>query len=89
MAKRLEHLEPCKLGKDLGLAEVEAKVKVEAKEEEKEKVRKEVKARKVKEKEKAKERKEKAKDLEELFVAFATRKDIGETSAPTNAQLGM
>ena len=63
MAKRLEHLEPCKLGKDLGLAEVEAKVKVEAKEEEKEKVRKEVKARKVKEKEKGKGKKGKGKRL--------------------------
>ena len=29
MAKRLEHLESCKLEKDLGLAEAEAKAKVE------------------------------------------------------------
>eukprot|EP00439_Symbiodinium_sp_Y106_P036923 s4635_g4.t1 len=88
MAKRLEHLEPCKLEKVLGLAEAEAKAKVEEKEEEKEKVRKEEKARKAEAKAKAKE---KVKDLEELFVEFkfVTWRDAGETNAPTNTQLEM
>ena len=90
MAKRLEHLEPCKLEKVLGLAEAEAKAKVEEKEEEKEKVRKEEKARKAEAKAKAKA-KEKVKDLEELFVEFkfVTWRDAGETNAPTNTQLEM
>ena len=92
MAKRLEHLEPCKLEKVLGLAEAEAKAKVEEKEEEKEKVRKEEKARKAEAKAKAKAKaKEKVKDLEELFVEFkfVTWRDAGETNAPTNTQLEM
>ena len=90
MAKRLEHLEPCKLEKVLGLAEAEAKAKVEEKEEEKEKVRKEEKASKAEAKAKAKA-KEKVKDLEELFVEFkfVTWRDAGETNAPTNTQLEM
>ena len=89
MAKHLEHLELCKLEKVLGLVEVEAQAKVEEKEEEKEKVRKEEKARKIEEKAKAKERKEKVKGLGELFAEFVTKKDIGETNAPTDIQLGM
>ena len=89
MARHLEHLEPCKLEKVLGLAEAEAKAKVEEKEEEKEKVRKEEKERKVEEKVKEKETKEKEKGLEEPFVEFVIRKDFGETNVLTDTQSGM
>ena len=86
LAKRLEPSVLCKQAKDSGLAEVEEKAKEEEKDEEKEKERKVVKVRKAKVKAKAKERKEKESVWEEQYAESATKKDIGEMSAPTDIQ---